>query len=139
LLAISNILLIKSDQGSRLFNKYITSSITSLIEKEVEAKFNIKNYQFDPIKKANLDNILNDVRQKPISIKVASKKISSIFSDNDDDIMDPLLLGVRNLLESIPHSKFNYQVGESNLLCTYVHCVVNPTFNFSELKRHVMW
>ncbi|KAG2197605.1 hypothetical protein INT47_006668 [Mucor saturninus] len=137
LLALSNILLIKPDQSSSLFNKYLHT--TALIEKEIKAKFNVEKYRFDPIKKANLEGILADLRDKSISIKVASKKIGNILSDEDDDDMDPLLLGVRNLIESIPQSKFNYPVRESSLSCSYVHCVVNPMFNLPELKKHVIW
>ncbi|KAI9262646.1 hypothetical protein EDC94DRAFT_648418 [Helicostylum pulchrum] len=53
--------------------------------------------------------------------------------------MNPLLLVVRNLIESIPLAKFNYPVRESSLSCSYVHCIVNPMSNLPELKKHVMW
>ncbi|CAO3622836.1 unnamed protein product [Mucor hiemalis] len=49
--------------------------------------------------------------------------------------MDKLLLGVRNLIESIPASRFNYQVRESNLSCFYVHCVLSQPEN----NKHIMW
>lgn len=59
------------------------------------------------MKKAELEDIIRDLRDKKISLKLATKKFTAMTSDDDD--VDELLFGVRNLIESVPASNFNYQ------------------------------
>lgn len=107
LLALSNIILIKPGQSSQLLNQYISTSTISKIEEKVQEKFNIKENLLNGTKKAKLEDIIRELRDKKISLKVATKKITAMTS-NDDDVVE-LLFGVRNLIESIPASNFNYQ------------------------------
>lgn len=107
LLALSNIILIKPGQSSHLFNQYISTSTVSKIEKKVQEKFNITENRFNGMKKAELEDIIRDLRDKKISLKLATKKFTAMTSDDDD--VDELLFGVRNLIESVPASNFNYQ------------------------------
>lgn len=72
ILVLSNFLLIKPDQSSALFEKYLPSATTKLIEQKIKEKFNIKKSQLDYNKKAQLDEILSNLRDKSISIKAAS-------------------------------------------------------------------
>ncbi|CAO3622796.1 unnamed protein product [Mucor hiemalis] len=86
LLALSNIILIKPGQSSHLFDQYISTSTMSKIEKKVQEKFNITENRFDAMKKALLENIIHELQDKKITIKVARKKITAMTSDEDDDV-----------------------------------------------------
>lgn len=81
-------------------NQYIYTSTISKIEEKVQEKFNIKENLFNGTKKAKLEDIIRELRDKKISLKAATKKITDVVE---------LLFGVRNLIESIPASNFNYQ------------------------------
>jgi hypothetical protein len=115
--ALSNILLIKRDQETASFKKLFPSSSVDTIVSEVKKKFNIVETRLNSATRDSIDNVVLSVRNQVKSTK------------------DMLLLDVRNLVESLPGSKFNGPLRESNLSCSYVHCVLNPIFT-SPANQH---
>ncbi|CEP15131.1 hypothetical protein [Parasitella parasitica] len=57
------------------------------------------------------------------------------FSDDNVNLMTEL----RNLIESLPRTKFNALIRESSLSCSYVHCILNPIFTSPENSTHLIW
>lgn len=137
-LALSNILLKKRNQESTLLKNCFFVSIMNAIETKFQEKL---REQFNPVvKQAELDTTIYKMRQKIIkTTNSAIKKITNIISDDDDGNSDKLILGVRNLIESLPRNKFNGPLRENNLSCSYVHCVINPVFTSPASNKHLMW
>lgn len=93
ILALSKILLIKPEQGSSLFEEHIPRSTTAIISQMVKEKFHITNCQLDTHKKTALEDALSYVRSQSTSLKVASKRLSSILSD---DISQSTQIGLKD-------------------------------------------
>jgi hypothetical protein len=133
--ALSNILLIKRDQETASFKKLFPSSSVDTIVSEVKKKFNIVETRLNSATRDSIDNVVLSVRNQVKSTKLAIKTITEMLSDDDNNNVDMLLLGVRNLVAFLPGSKFNGSLRESNLSCSYVHCVLNPIFT-SPANQH---
>lgn len=81
----------------------------------MKKKFQIGTYRLDACKKTIVEDAIFDLRLKVITTKSAVKKTTETISDDEDNTTDMLVLGVRNLVESLPRSKFNELLRESNL------------------------
>ncbi|KAG1301817.1 hypothetical protein G6F64_011465 [Rhizopus arrhizus] len=101
LLAINNILLIKSGQTSRL--------VSGFLVKHAFCLFNVKS------------NKSLDTKNHTITMSKAAKKINELLSDDDYNTHDDMMItGIRNLLEIIPKYKFNGLVKESQVGCSLI-------------------
>lgn len=152
ILALSNILLIKNSQSNEIFNHYFPDSTLRIIKEKVEEKYGIISFNpdtrkksivhFDMAKKTKsaLEEVVKSVIRDEITMKQAAKQIVNLTSDEPEAQPDNmLLLGIRNLIESIPKSKTNEPIRESNLSCTYVNSVLNPLFTAPDKDRLLIW
>lgn len=151
ILALSNILLIKHGQNSKIFSQFFSNSTITMIEEKVQEKFGIISFDSSNIKdtthfdiakdtKNNLEDVIKSVIRREISTKQASKKITNLTSDESECTPDDmLLLGVRNLADSISLVKNKELVRESNLSCAYVNSVLNPIFTSPDDNRLLVW
>lgn len=123
-----------------MYKQFFSDDDVQWIETEVKLKFGIdEEFRLETPKKHMLDDIIFSLRKQETTTKVATKKLTAVLSDDENDETDMLLLGVRNLIESLPRSKFNGTLRESYLSCSYVHCVLNPIFTSPENKKHLIW
>lgn len=139
ILALSHILLIKNKQESAMYKQFFSDDNVNLMAESIKSKFGIGQYRLESPTKSALEDIVYDLRQKSISTQSAVKKLTQILSDGEDNKADMLILGVRNLIESLPRTKFNALIRESNLSCSYIHCILNPIFTSPENSTHLMW
>ncbi|GAN03601.1 hypothetical protein MAM1_0044d03056 [Mucor ambiguus] len=152
ILALTNILLIKHGQNDSTFDSHFTPNMMILVEESVQQKFDIivvdsvsklkkRNYvDMDSHVKAELENVIKSMLRKENSTKQTTKKINNLTTNESTHTPDDmLLLGVRNLIESIPLVKTKETVRESNLSCSYVHSVLNPLFTCPETNKFLVW
>jgi hypothetical protein len=86
--------------------------------------------------KNDLEEVVKSGIRGEITIKQVAKQIVNLTSDEPDDM---LLLGVRNLAESIPKLKTNELIRKSNLSIAYVNSVLNPIFMTPDKYRLLVW
>lgn len=152
ILALSNILLVKNGQSSKIFTRYFPDSMLCVITEKVQEKFDVISFNPDTKKKSivyfdmaknaksDLEEVVKRVTRDEITIKQAAKQIVNLISDEPEAQPDDmLLLGVRNLIESIPKTKTNEPIRESNLSCAYVNSVLNPIFTAPDKDGLLVW
>lgn len=90
--------------------------------------------------KSDLEEIFKRVTRDEITMKQAAKQIVNLTSDEPEAQPDGmLLLGVPNLIDSIPKTKSSEPIRESNLSCAYVNSILNPLFTAPDKDRHLVW
>jgi hypothetical protein len=152
ILALSNILLIKYDRSNLVFQEHLPDSMLRAVEDKVKHKFGIvsydpttskkitKHFDLDQDSKHQLENITKNVARGEMTCKQASKKIHNLTSDDPDaNPDDMLILGVRNLIESIPKIKTKELVRESSLSSSYVHSILNLLFTCPDHNKLLTW
>jgi hypothetical protein len=60
-------------------------------------------------------------------------------NDENYNAQDAIIIGVRNLLESIPKQKFQGLVQEDNLSSNYVGSVLKPIFTIPDQNKYLNW
>jgi hypothetical protein len=99
-----------------------------------------RHFDLDQDSKHELESITKSVARGEMTCKQASKKIHNLtFDDPDANPGDMLILGVRNLIESIPKIKTKELVRESSLSSSYVHSILNPLFTSPDKNKLLTW
>ncbi|KAL9537814.1 hypothetical protein MBANPS3_011435 [Mucor bainieri] len=140
LLALNNILLIKNGQGSTMMREHFPEAAMSDIKQDVKKKFNIDNQSIDSGMKAGVDAVLKAYKDGDITCKTAVRRIGEYKSDSTQyHSVDSILVGIENLIQKIPKQKFNGDVREDTISCSYVEPVLAPIFTDPDAHKHLQW
>ncbi|KAI8638747.1 hypothetical protein BD408DRAFT_372876 [Parasitella parasitica] len=140
LLAVNNILLLKSGQHSNMLTKHFSEETIKDMQKDVAAKFAIEDKGFDQEKKVNIERNLKKLKKTEINSKQAAKLIGKLESDATTfEPADAVIVGLQNLVRKIPITKFNGAVRENVVSNVYADAILSPMFSIPDQKKHLFW
>lgn len=72
--------------------------------------------------------------------KQAARQVISLQSNNSIfNAIDAIILGLHNLIQTIPKKKFNGLVRENAISCSYADAVLSPMFTNPDENKHLLW
>lgn len=72
--------------------------------------------------------------------KQAARQVISLQSNNSIfNTIDAIILGLHNLIQTIPKKKFNGLVRENDISCSYADAVLSPMFSNPDENKHLLW